>query len=778
MDYIFSHPKIYFNMAALTFDILMCVLTVVKYYASASSRRFRLLVIAVTVTSIFEIARVLLGDLPYTPGTNLLKRCLYTFCFITSLWSAFAHSSYVSSIATSFPSRRPWFIFNLIFTVVITTILLINIKTGWVCTYSEITRYWARGPLYIAVGYIAPSYFMVFILFVFFRCFSGYPPKVRLLMFSSFFVTIFATVLQPFTHGKLTLTPLGMTFAVYLWYMAMENADYQNLILVSEELKAAKTKAQEANRAKSTFLANMSHEIRTPMNAVLGLDEMILNSRDKTEIDEYARNIQSSGKALLAIINDILDFSKIESGKMELSENEYHLSEMLNDVVLQTSMRASRQNLELKTDVDGEIPEHLYGDEFRLRQILTNLLNNAIKYTKQGTITLKIRAFFEKKRISLLIEVSDTGIGIRQSDLPKIFQSFERADETNLHMVEGTGLGLSIVHRLVTLMGGSIDVESEIGKGSTFTVTIPQVIVGNETVASYSKMVEMTRSRSITDEKWAPGAKVLVVDDNSVNLIVAKGFLNRTHAQITTCESGKACLSLMQKERFDIIFLDHMMPEMDGVEVLKISKTLEGNKNLYTPIVALTANAISGMREKYLELGFTDYVSKPIDSKVLFDVFYRLISPNLVEKAGTDSGEKKLPQKNPSEKYLDWEKGLSFCGGDRDLYVQLLNQFVKDKDETQLKMTKFLMQRDWENYRVLVHGLKSNGRTLGSDSFADLASDMEKACKNIIEQSGEKPKSDDEHEYENWERYIEKNHELLMELYSNVAASALDFENR
>ncbi|MBQ1662060.1 MAG: response regulator [Treponema sp.] len=775
MEYILSHPKIYFDLAALVFDILMCVLMVVKYYQSASSRRFRILVLTITLACICEIIRVLVGDLPYTPGTNLLKRIFYSLCFITSMWSSYAYASYVIAVAQDFKSKKLWWAINLTFAHLVTVILLANIKTGWVATYSEVTRYWARGPLYIAMGYIPPCYYMVFILVLFLRYFKKYSRTVRILIFSSLFVTAAAMVLQPFTNGKLTLVTFGMTLANYLWYMAMENADYQNLLLITNELEFARTKAQEASRAKSTFLANMSHEIRTPMNAVLGLDEMILNSRDKSEINEYARNIQSSGKALLAIINDILDFSKIESGKMELSENEYHLCDMLDDVILQTSMRATRQKLDFHTDVEGEIPEHLYGDEFRLRQILTNILNNAIKYTKQGSITLKVRAFYEKKRVSLLIEVSDTGIGIRQSDLPKIFQSFERVDEMNLHMVEGTGLGLSIVHRLITLMGGTIDVESEIGRGSTFTITIPQVIVGNETISSYRKINEMTRTRSITDEKWAPDAKVLVVDDNTVNLIVAKGFLARTHAQITTCESGAACLELMQKERYDIIFLDHMMPEMDGVQVLNLSRTLPGNKNLYTPIVALTANAISGMREKYLALGFTDYVSKPIDSKVFFEVFYRLISPNLIQDAKETPDEAPVAEKKSDVKYLDPEKGIEFCGGDSDLYHQLLEQFVGDRDETQIKLAKFLMLHDWENYRIIVHGLKSNGRTLGADSFADMAADMEKACRSILEPEKAGDVDEIEGGYKNWENYIEENHDVLMELYTNVAVAALNY---
>ncbi len=359
---------------------------------------------------------------------------------------------------------------------------------------------------------------------------------------------------------------------------------------------------------------------------------MVLHTEDMEKVHEYAVKMRSSGKALLAIINDILDYSKIESGKMSLVEMDYHLLSLIRELELFYAPVAKSQVLEFKLDVDQSLPECLYGDEFRIRQILRNLLDNGLKFTKLGSVGLKIGGEIKGDTLYLVISVIDTGIGIREEDLENLFISFERLDEPKNRSVGGTGLGLVIVKRLVEMMQGTITVESNFGEGSKFTARIPQKIVDGKTLGEMKMEVQRSEGKTEDEQYKTPNATVLVVDDNNVNLIVASGFLKRTGAKVVTCESGATCLELLKKQKFDIIFMDIMMPEMDGMETLRKSQNLGGNLNRFTPFIALTANMVPGLRDQYLELGFTDYVSKPIDSERLFDVYFRCIPQELVQK--------------------------------------------------------------------------------------------------------------------------------------------------
>lgn len=375
-------------------------------------------------------------------------------------------------------------------------------------------------------------------------------------------------------------------------------------------------RAIAANEAMSNFLANMSHEIRTPINAVLGMDEMILRESDDERIIEYARTIEGAGRTLLSLINDILDFSKIEAGNMEIMESDYELSSVLNDVVSMIQIKAEQKNLKLAVNVNPSTPEKLHGDEMRLRQIMINVLNNAVKYTNKGKVTLKIT--FDQAgedRINLIIAIADTGVGIREKDMDKLFGKFQRLDQNKNRTVEGSGLGLAIVHHLLELMDGTIDVHSVYGEGSTFIISLPQEVVSNEPVGDFRSKVSKTlpETPKYKESFRAPKAKVLVVDDTPVNVVVVKNLLKKTRIQVEGAGSGMECLEKVQKEPYDLIFLDYRMPSMDGIETLKRLRELPDNPNADTPVVALTANAISGARERFIREGFDDYMTKPID---------------------------------------------------------------------------------------------------------------------------------------------------------------------
>ena len=384
----------------------------------------------------------------------------------------------------------------------------------------------------------------------------------------------------------------------------------------------------EANNAKSDFLANMSHEIRTPINAVLGMDEMILRESEDKKILEYAENIQTAGRALLALINDILDFSKIESGCFEIMETDYSLASLLNDSMSMLVMRATEKNLKMSLDCDSKIPSKLTGDEVRIRQILINLLSNAVKYTKEGKITLRARYnAIDNDNINLILEVQDTGIGIKDDNISDIFSNFVRIEEKRNRNIEGTGLGLAITKLITDLMDGDIEVSSVYGEGSTFRVTIPQKVADSTPVGDVNERY-IDNSKTITHKDdalfTAPDAKILVVDDVKMNITVIRGLLKRTQIQVDTAISGKSALELIEKNKYDLIFMDHMMPDMDGVETYNKMKE-EGTPNDDTPVIMLTANAINGVKEQYIEEGFADYLPKPVRGKELEEMLKKYL---------------------------------------------------------------------------------------------------------------------------------------------------------
>ncbi|MCL2009686.1 MAG: response regulator [Synergistaceae bacterium] len=384
--------------------------------------------------------------------------------------------------------------------------------------------------------------------------------------------------------------------------------------------------AEESNKAKSKFLAMMSHEIRTPMNAILGMTELALRESEPDVKNEHILTVKQAGTDLLAIINDILDFSKIEAGKLEIVPGDYSFPSLINDVIRIVKMRVDSR-IRLTSDIDGSIPKTLFGDETKIRQALLNILNNAVKYTEKGFVSFTVHGrFVDEDVVELVMEVADSGKGIKREDMEKLFSDFTQFDLEKNKGIEGTGLGLAITHRIVKAMGGSIGVESEYGKGSKFTITLPQKYHERETHGSEAPAAAETPDDSkgiITADSaatfTAPDAKILVVDDILTNLKVARGLLSPYKVQITPCKSGMTAIEAIQSKDYDLVFMDHMMPEMDGVEATRRIRKMGAEDPYYknVPIVALTANAVSGTREMFLENGFDDFLSKPIDTDKL-----------------------------------------------------------------------------------------------------------------------------------------------------------------
>lgn len=388
-----------------------------------------------------------------------------------------------------------------------------------------------------------------------------------------------------------------------------------------------------ANTAKSAFLANMSHEIRTPINAIVGMNTMILRDSREKETIENAQEIENASQTLLSLINDILDISKVESGKMDIVPVEYDFSSLVNDVYNMISVKAKGKGLELKLDIDEKIPNRLFGDDVRIRQILINLLNNGVKYTEKGSVTLRVSGQVSDNVVLLKYSVVDTGIGIKKEDMTRLFTKFERLDVVKNRNVEGTGLGMAITQKLLGLMDSKLDVESTYGEGSSFSFYLVQKVVDPAPVGDINKRHAAVRDADEHRVRFiAPDAKILVVDDNAINRKVFTKLLQRIKIQVDEAESGFAALNMMENKKFDIVFLDHMMPEMDGLETLKRLREDSVNPNIDTPIIALTANAIAGSKEFYLEAGFDDYLSKPIVPANLEKMIYSLLPKEHIEK--------------------------------------------------------------------------------------------------------------------------------------------------
>lgn len=501
-----------------------------------------------------------------------------------------------------------------------------------------------------------------------------------------------------------------------------------------------------ASEAKSQFLANMSHEIRTPINGIIGMNTMLLKNLDNgntEEILEYAKNIQSASQTLLSIINDILDISKIESGKMEIASAEYDLYSVLNDCYNMNQTRAAEKGLRFEMDIDKTLPSVLYGDEVHIRQIINNFLSNAVKYTESGYIMLRMTAADrDEDAVILRIDVEDTGIGIREEELGKIFDSFTRLDERKTRNIEGTGLGLSLTKKLIDLMDGEIHVKSEYGRGSVFTALLKQRIIRQEEIGDFSeKYGSFIKKKEKPQIKWvAPDAEILIVDDVEMNLSVAKGLLKPTQTHVDTAYSGEECLNMIKKKKYHLIFLDHMMPRMDGIETLKKMREDNSHRNFNTPVIALTANAIIGAKEMYLKEGFVDYLSKPIQESEILDMVHNYLPQMLIRKEETPSAvrqsspiqqEPKKPARGNSlaERFpsLDIKLALTYSANSEEFLLRLINDYITwDKRK---EIDELYEKGEWDEYATLVHALKSSSLTIGAKPLSDHALELETAAK-------------------------------------------------
>lgn len=508
-------------------------------------------------------------------------------------------------------------------------------------------------------------------------------------------------------------------------------------------LQLVEMKCEEATaaaEAKSSFLANMSHEIRTPINAVLGMNEMILREAQETEIRGYAQNIQSAGTALLSLINDILDISKIESGKMELMPEKYQLGGLLYDIILVVQPRMEKKGLQLILDLDENIPNELYGDEVRIRQIITNILTNAVKYTEKGSVTLRVQMKKKDARhIVLLVSVKDTGIGIKESK-EVLFASFQRGRDLRAHHIEGTGLGLSITRQLLEMMGSDLEMESVYGKGSTFSFELVQTVVSEEPMGNLNDLYQkrLSQEQKYRESFTAKDAHVLVVDDNGMNLKVVASLLKQTLVQIDTAQDGAGCLEKCARNHYDLILMDHLMPNMDGVEAFHRLRADKQGINYRTPVIILTANAVAGMKQQYLDEGFNGFLSKPVQGPLLEETLRRYLPEELVtlsEQEQTDD-EQDLERRQALQQVvdelqlpdMDLDDALQYSSGTVTDVLENIRGYLTDSVSNRERIEKEYEAENWNDFKIHVHALKSTSRIVGAVHMAYLAEQMEKAA--------------------------------------------------
>lgn len=544
-----------------------------------------------------------------------------------------------------------------------------------------------------------------------------------------------------------------------------DEVSYGKMLIVSDvtenwnymvELEKQTVIATMANAAKTDFLAKMSHEIRTPINAVLGMNEMILRESGEPEIKKYSMDIKTSANALLGLINDILDTSKIESGKLEILPVEYELDSLLNDVVHMVYVKARDKNLEFLVQIEETIPNGLLGDDVRIRQILVNLLNNAIKYTEKGSVSLVVSGKCTDKGEKLHFEIRDTGIGIKEEDMPKLYAAFERIEEVRNRNVEGTGLGMNIVVELLELMGTKLEVKSEYGKGTVFYFDLVQPVVSENAIGNFDE-----RSKRLYQEETyqtgftAPDVKVLLVDDNEINRRVFRNLLKQTRVMITEAASGYECLERVKQEKYDIIFMDHMMPKMDGIETFHRMGRMEESLCDGVPVVILTANAVTGAKEKYLREGFSDYLSKPIQADKLEAVIMQYV-PKVKRALQADAGNKeenktqqvKIQQKDelhrekkslPDMDEIDIAYAKRYFEEEELLKITMLDVYDSLDDTAALldepgaailtgETDEELLRQALREYRTQVHALKSNTAMIGALILSKLAGLLEAAA--------------------------------------------------
>lgn len=723
-----------FEIASSVFLLILFVYLKLQYSAKSEINRvFQHLVIITFVTGVLDVVTALLiNNANVVPNSlNLWLNTLYLACDAVMGYQFCRYFSFAAHKKTNATilAKDGW-----VLIVLHVALLVANAFTGFIFYFNEAHEY-CRGPVYILV-YTIPQLLIfsgVLVTFFNFKRFSV-TQKISLVVFV--FIGFSGSVLQLLILPNYTIALFTTSMAIFMLMFAMETPDYVKLMKTMEELAATTGRLEKANRAKSDFLANMSHELRTPINSILGYNELIIKESVENHVAEYALNVQAGARTLLSQVNNVFDYTDIERGKLQLYPSKYYTSSLLQDLVLYSKFNAERKSLNFKIQVDEKLPHRMVGDVARIMQVVTNVLSNSFKFTTRGFVSLKVSWIPLGTTLGKIVFlITDSGRGIKQ-DLQNILGTDSQI----------SGLGLPLVVKLLSMMNSSLKIDSENGKGTRVSFEIVQEVADAEPLGVMNfESREAILGHIDEDSFTAPNAKFLVVDDNEMNIKLFCGLLKDTKISFESANNGVDALEKISRNTYDMIFLDHMMPEKDGIEVLHEMK--ERKLNVNVPVIVLTANCVAGAREYYLSEGFDGYLAKPVNLGEIRSCIREYLRPDLLvenlskpHKADSSTDFTRfLPEQ------IDAELGISYCDGDKAFYLDILERFVEHQKVDYVDAA--FRERNVEQYRLQMHSMKTEALSIGAVQLSSLAKALENAAKNV-----------------DW-KFIESNHGLMLMQY-------------